>query len=32
MKKFIINQLEVKRNNIYMLFANTMLSQQEVSA
>lgn len=31
-KKFILNQLEIKRNNIYMLFANTMLSQQEVSA
>ena len=24
MKKFILNQLEIKRNNIYMLFANTM--------
>ena len=31
-KKFILNQLEIKRNNIYMLFVNTMLSQQEVSA
>lgn len=30
-KKFILNQLEIKRNNIYMLFANTMLSK-EISA
>lgn len=30
-KKFILNQLEIKRNNIYMLFENTML-QQEISA
>lgn len=30
-KKFILNQLEIKRNNIYMLFANTMLPK-EISA
>lgn len=30
-KKFILNQLEIKRNNIYMLFANTLLPK-EISA
>lgn len=30
-KKFILNQLEIKKNNIYMLFANTMI-QKEIFA